>query len=194
MKKTTLLQFIAGLIIATLVLLFLKWGSEALYTAEAGHETEPVYPPVVEAQESAPAATETSGTGATSEAATSEATTTEAAAPAAEPTFEELYAAADATAGKKVFNKCKACHKLEEGKNATGPYLFGVVGRPQASVEGFKYSEVLAGKGGVWTPEELNLFLTDTKAYAPGTKMTLKGVKGAENRANLIAYLATFSK
>jgi len=42
--------------------------------------------------------------------------------------------------------KCKSCHKLEDGKNATGPHLYSVVGRPVAGVEGFKYSDALKGK------------------------------------------------
>ena len=29
-------------------------------------------------------------------------------------------AVGDVAAGKKVFRKCKACHKLEDGKNAVG--------------------------------------------------------------------------
>ena len=37
--------------------------------------------------------------------------------------------AADAEAGKKVFNKCAACHSVEPGKNKIGPSLFGVYGR-----------------------------------------------------------------
>ena len=37
------------------------------------------------------------------------------------PSLAELWAAADVEKGAKVFGKCKACHKLEEGANATGP-------------------------------------------------------------------------
>ena len=39
-----------------------------------------------------------------------------------------------------------ACHKLD-GANAVGPHLDGVVGRPVGSVEGFSYSDAMAGHG-----------------------------------------------
>ena len=47
------------------------------------------------------------------------------------PAFEEVYAAADAGAGEKVFAKCKACHKVD-GTDGTGPHLNGVVDRAKA--------------------------------------------------------------
>jgi cytochrome c len=106
--------------------------------------------------------------------------------------FAELYAAADAAAGEKEFKACQSCHKLEAGANATGPYLHGVVDRPVASATGgFAYSEGMAGHGGNWDPESLNAFLTNPKEYVPGTKMNFKGISDPQDRANLIAYLAT---
>lgn len=113
------------------------------------------------------------------------------AAPAEEgPSFEEVFAAADPAAGEKVFAKCKACHKLD-GTNATGPHLDGVVGRAEASVADFAYSDALKGLGDTWTPEHLDAFLASPKAYAPGTKMSFAGLPKVQDRANLIAYLAT---
>jgi len=107
------------------------------------------------------------------------------------PSFEELYAAADAAAGEKVFGKCKACHKLDGG-NGTGPYLNGVVGRPKASIAGFGYSDVLTGMAAdTWTPANLDAFLRNPKGYAPGTKMSFAGLPKAQDRANVIAYLAS---
>lgn len=107
----------------------------------------------------------------------------------AEITLDELLAAADLDKGSKVFKKCSACHKLEAGANGTGPYLYGVVGRPVAAADGFNYSDVLAGHGGDWTPEELDDFLLNPKKYAPGTTMSFSGLKKPADRANLIAYL-----
>ena len=104
--------------------------------------------------------------------------------------FATLYAAADAAAGEKVFAKCKACHKLD-GADGTGPHLNGVVDRAKASIAGFGYSEALVAMAAdTWTPENLDAFLTDPKGYAPGTKMSFAGLPKAEDRANLIAYLA----
>jgi len=108
------------------------------------------------------------------------------------PDFATLFAAADAAKGERVWNKCSACHKLEDGVNGTGPYLFGVVDRDIGGVAGYGYSTALAELPGDWTPEALDAFLEDPKGYAAGTKMSFRGLPKGEDRANLIAYLATF--
>ncbi|MBK0397910.1 cytochrome c family protein [Limibaculum sp. M0105] len=130
------------------------------------------------------------------EAAPAEEASTETAAAPAETAAEApaasaggVYAAASAEAGAKVFNKCKACHTLEEGKNRVGPYLWGIIGRPVASAEGYAYSDALKAKGGEWTAANLDAFLADPKGWAPGNKMSFAGVRDAEDRANLIVYL-----
>jgi cytochrome c len=119
----------------------------------------------------------------------------EEAAPAEEgPPFAELFAAADVGAGEKVFGKCASCHKVD-GADAIGPHLNGVVDRPKASIEGFGYSEALiAMAGDAWTPENMNEFLISPKTYAPGTKMAaFAGLPKAQDRANVIAWLATLN-
>jgi cytochrome c2 len=104
---------------------------------------------------------------------------------------------ADLAAGKSAFAKCSSCHAVgENAKNRMGPYLTGVVGRPAASVEGFTYSKamVAAGENGlVWTPEALDGFIAAPHDYVPGTKMPNVAVADPATRANLIAYLQTFS-
>ncbi|MFO7772152.1 MAG: cytochrome c family protein [Roseovarius gahaiensis] len=105
------------------------------------------------------------------------------------PSFEELYASADLGKGERVFNKCKACHKLDEGANGTGPYLHGVVGREVAAAEGFGYSGSLVAVADVWTPQELSAFLENPASYAPGTTMGFAGLGKIEDRVNVIAYL-----
>ena len=111
----------------------------------------------------------------------------------AEVPFEEVFAAADPGRGERSWRKCQACHKLEAGANATGPYLFGVVGRPKGAANGFNYSGALAAtETPDWTPESLNAFLESPKSYAPGTSMNFAGLSDVEERANLIAYLQTF--
>lgn len=128
---------------------------------------------------------------------------TAAAAPAAEPAaeaagaseaaagadFAALLAAADIAAGEKIFRRCGACHKVEDGKNGAGPHLFGVVGRDIASVDGFNYSDALKGQDGVWTPEKLNAWITNPREFAPGNRMGFPGLKDETDRANLIGYL-----
>ena len=44
---------------------------------------------------------------------------------------------------------------------------------------------------GNWTPDALNEFLTSPRAYAAGTKMTFSGLSKIEDRANVVAYLAS---
>ncbi len=113
---------------------------------------------------------------------------------AEEVPFEELYAAASATDGEGLWRACRSCHALEPGVNGTGPYLHGVVGRPVQSVDGFGYSGALAEVADVWSPENLNAFLEKPSSYAPGTSMSYNGMRDPADRANLIAYLATFSQ
>lgn len=108
------------------------------------------------------------------------------------PSFDEVYASADAGKGERVFNKCKACHKVEDGANSTGPYLYNVVGRDVGAASGFGYSGALDAVADVWTPEHLTAFLENPAGYAPGTSMSFAGLKSVEDRANVIAYLATF--
>ncbi len=109
--------------------------------------------------------------------------------------FSELLARADVDRGKKVFNKCKACHTVADGgKDGIGPNLWNVVNATPAVREGFNYSnalESLADKP--WTYDNLNQFLTSPKTYAKGTKMTFAGLRKAGDRANVIAYLRSLS-
>jgi cytochrome c2 len=65
--------------------------------------------------------------------------------------------AGDAEAGKKVFNKCKACHDLAAGKNKIGPSLNGLFGRTSGTVEGFKYSDAMKGAAIVWGEDTLDV-------------------------------------
>ncbi len=105
--------------------------------------------------------------------------------------------AGDAAKGEKVFKKCKACHDVgPEAKNKVGPNLTGVVGRHIAIEEGFSYSDAMTALGekdGTWTPEELSAFLTKPRDFVKGTKMSFVGLSKDEDRADVIAYLATFS-
>ncbi len=98
-------------------------------------------------------------------------------------------AAGDADAGKKVYNKCKACHALEEGKNKVGPSLFGVMGKKAASVQGFKYSKALKDSGLTWDDATLAKYLAKPKELVPGTRMAFAGLKKDDDIANVIAYI-----
>jgi cytochrome c len=154
-----------------LVYLFSAWAAESLYhVGHSGHGDEEVaqaYSIDTGAEE---AATETAEAG---------------------PDFATLFASADAAAGEKVFAKCKACHKLD-GSDGTGPHLNGIVGKNKGVSDGYAYSDALAAlTADVWSPENLDGFLENPKGYMPGTKMSFAGLPKVEDRANLIAYLAT---
>lgn len=100
--------------------------------------------------------------------------------------------AADATAGKDVFKQCMACHTTEQGKNKVGPSLFGVVGRPAASIDGFKYSKPMQEKaagGLVWNADNLKAYITAPKEVVPGGTMAFAGIKDAAKVDDLIAFL-----
>ena len=95
----------------------------------------------------------------------------------------------DPEQGAKVFNKCKACHVADEEKNRVGPHLVGIVGRPAASVQDYKYSAAMAESGIVWDEEILDQYLASPKDVVPGGKMAFAGLRKEEERADVIAYL-----
>lgn len=175
-NTNNLIKLGASAAAALLILLFANWAASAMYTvgedfAHGEDEHEPTRGFVIAAMDAEAGASDE---------------------PVVEVSFDEVYATADAAKGEGEFKACKACHKLEAGANSTGPTLFGVVDRPIASVADFGYSDaLLALSGEAWTPQHLNDWIHDPKAYAPGNKMTYKGMKDIEDRANLIAYLAT---
>jgi cytochrome c len=119
-----------------------------------------------------------------------------AGAPAAAEPIAPLLASADPAAGAEIFKKCGACHTPDNGgPNKVGPNLWGIVGRPIASHEGFGYSAALKeyASNGAWDYEKLSAFITAPKAAVKGTAMGFAGLKKAEERANVIAYLRTLA-
>lgn len=117
--------------------------------------------------------------------------------------------AGDAAKGENDFKKCKACHSITapDGTDVVkggkvGPNLYGVVGRPLASVEGFAYGEGIkeaAAKGLVWDEAMIAAYVVDPTKWveeqtgddAAKSKMTFKLASGGEDVA---AYLASVAK
>ncbi len=180
-NTNNLIKFGASAAAALLILLFANWAASSMYQVaeDAGHGAHGDEDHAEVKRGYVIAAMEDDDHGGEDEAVV-------------EVSFAEVFAAADAAKGEKEFKACKACHKLEDGANSTGPHLYGSVDRAIASVDGFGYSDALVAlQGGTWSPEELQLYIENPKDYAPGNKMTYKGMKDIEDRANLIAYLAT---
>ncbi|MGB5780159.1 MAG: cytochrome c family protein [Allopontixanthobacter sediminis] len=95
----------------------------------------------------------------------------------------------DAAAGKVVFAQCRSCHVTEPGVNKTGPSLAGIVGRTAGSVDGYNYSPANANSGITWTEEHLYAYLENPQRVVPKTKMIFPGLRDAQKRADVIAYL-----
>jgi len=133
-----------------------------------------------------------SGQKADAPAAPKAAPPTEAEAQAMLASLPAPYNAADLANGKKQFARCRSCHTLPEGgANLVGPNLYGVFGRKAGSVEGYNYSDAVETAGFVWDGAKLDQWLADPRGFLPGTKMSFAGLKDAEDRRDLIAYLHT---
>jgi cytochrome c len=116
-----------------------------------------------------------------------------AAAPS-EP-IEKLLQTATADKGQAAAKVCTTCHTFEKnGPNRVGPNLYGIVGDHKGEGRGgFNFSAAMKAKGGTWTYDDLNQFLTNPKAFVPGTAMGFAGIQKDSQRADVIAYLRTLS-
>ena len=171
----TLTKVVGGVCGALLIFLFGNWAANSIYGfGEGGHDEE-------------------ARAGLFGRRAPRPRARPPAAEGAAEPAFAEVFAAADAAAGEKVFGKCKACHKID-GKDGTGPHLNGVVGRNHGV--GRRVSNIPTRcwplSAEPWTEEAIYDVPQEPQGlYLPGTKMGFAGLPKPEDRANVIAYLAT---
>jgi len=103
--------------------------------------------------------------------------------------------AGDPAAGEKVFKKCKACHVVDKEQHKTGPHLVNIMGRAAGTADGYKkYSKAMQESGIVWNEETLDAYLEAPKKYIKGTRMAFAGLKKADDRADVIAYLKQFSQ
>ena len=98
-------------------------------------------------------------------------------------------AAGDALRGAALYqSSCTACHAIDSNK--VGPAHRGVLGRRVGSLPGYRYSDELARSRLRWTPQTLNRWLEDPEELVAGQRMGFQ-VDSAQERADLIAYLAT---
>jgi len=102
----------------------------------------------------------------------------------------DVTAAGDAARGAQLFRQCAACHSTAPGEHMTGPSLAHVWHRKAASERDFpRYSEALKRSGLTWNEETLDAWLAAPGTLLPGNSMTFPGVRDAQARQDLIAYL-----
>ncbi|MER8966224.1 cytochrome c family protein [Mesorhizobium sp. M0808] len=104
------------------------------------------------------------------------------------------HADGDAALGKKVFNRCMACHEATSDHDKVGPHLLGVVGRTAGTADSYlsRYSQAMkdAGAAGlVWDEANLAEYLRAPRQKVPGNKMAFSGLTSDDDIANVIAYL-----
>ncbi len=115
--------------------------------------------------------------------------------------IEEIYdlgallLGADLARGERSFKaKCASCHTVEQGgSNGTGPNLYATMGAAKQSHAGFNYSGALSNTEGDWSWERMDAWLENPSSYARGTSMAFAGLKRDDERASVLAYLASYS-
>ena len=103
----------------------------------------------------------------------------------------------DPAAGERIFQRCAVCHGIGETKRQPGPNLNNVIGRVAGTHPDFgRYSANMreAGEGGlVWSAEAINEYIENPRRMIPRGNMAFPGLRSAEERANVVAYIAQFS-
>jgi cytochrome c len=193
------------------------WGAFLLFAACSQPATDPDTPsepssvassapddqtqdaPAPEARQTSPAPSRDrtpAGTAATatvsSTGETNEAEPVEAATPIIDtPDVTETTEQDRVAVGRGVFaTSCAPCHTASEnGATRAGPNLYGIAGKPAASLASFAYSPALRNSGIIWTTEQLQAFIERPTRMVPGTRMTYAGVRDPEQAAAVVAYL-----
>lgn len=121
--------------------------------------------------------------------ATAQSAAVQTSAPVAAPRVWTNPATGDVLRGAALYqSRCTACHAIDSNK--VGPAHRGVLGRRVGSLAGYRYSDELARSRLRWTPQTLNRWLEDPEELVAGQRMGFQ-VDSAQERADLIAYLAT---
>ena len=104
--------------------------------------------------------------------------------------------AQDVAAGKKLFRRCSACHTVDEGgANKVGPNLWGIFGSTAGTRDtGFPYSKPLKESGIVWDDATMSAYIENPRKAVPKTRMSFAGLKKADQRADVIAYLKSVTQ
>lgn len=104
-----------------------------------------------------------------------------------------VEAAGDPSAGEKIFLRCRACHQLgETARNAVGPKLNGLFGRPAGSIEGYSYSPANKNSGITWDEPTFRDYIKAPQLKIPSTKMVFPGLKSEQEIDDVVAFLKQF--
>lgn len=101
-----------------------------------------------------------------------------------------------ASNGERQFQrKCSICHTLTgDSARRAGPTLKNVFGRRAGAVADYSYSDTLQTSDIVWSAQTIDaLFDLGPDVYIAGTKMPVQRIVRAEDRADLIEFLRTYS-
>ncbi|MCA0245255.1 MAG: cytochrome c family protein [Proteobacteria bacterium] len=102
-------------------------------------------------------------------------------------------AVGDPAAGEKIFQRCRACHQIgEAAKNAVGPKLNGLIGRPAGSIEGYSYSAANKNSGILWDEVTFRDYIKAPQVKIPNTKMVFPGLKVEQEIDDIVAFLKQF--
>jgi cytochrome c len=105
----------------------------------------------------------------------------------------------DAANGKAVvMSSCSACHGVTKDSNSAamvGPSLFGIVGRKAGTVKSLLGpSQKLKEHGVIWSAETLDEFLVNPLAILSPDSAMAGILKDPQQRADVVAFLATLKE
>ncbi len=105
--------------------------------------------------------------------------------------INQLLEKADLEKGESFVNKnCASCHDFNLPiKNKIGPSLANILNRKIGSLSNYKYSKSLIDIDKEWNVANLYYFLEKPKEWAPGTKMSYRGISDSVKLINTIKYL-----
>ena len=105
--------------------------------------------------------------------------------------LNKLLEKADLQKGQTFVNKnCASCHDLSMPiKNKIGPSLATILNRKIGNLSDYKYSKTLLNIDKKWNIVNLYYFLEKPKEWAPGTKMSYRGISDSQKLLNTIKYL-----
>ncbi|MFC4732767.1 c-type cytochrome [Salipiger abyssi] len=117
--------------------------------------------------------------------------------PGAAPAEEEAERLGDAARGAEIFGQCRGCHEIGPGaRHRIGPHLNEIFGRRAGALEAFPYSKGMSrafADGLVWDYARLDAYLENPRALVSGTRMSFRGLKDAQDRHDVLAYLRDFT-